>query len=351
MDMKQVDYIIVGCGLAGISFCEELRAQNKSFVVFDDHSQQSSIVAAGLYNPVILKRFTAVWKAKEQLTLSASFYEHLEKLLGVKLDYKLPVYRRFASIEEQNDWFTASDQPTLAAYLHPKVMSNTNPAIEAPFGFGKVLETGRIDTSTLLQHYKLYLKTNNNYITERFDYAALSIDESHVNYKNINARFVVFAEGFGMVQNPFFNHLPLNVAKGEVLTIKAPELKMEFILKSSIFVVPELDDCYSVGATYNWEDKTHAITSKAKTELIEKLKGLLSCQFEVLNQVAGIRPTVKDRRPLVGKHPKHHNIAILNGLGTRGVMIGPYVAKSLFQHLEYGTALERDIDIKRFHSK
>jgi glycine oxidase len=62
--MKELDYIIVGCGLAGVSFCEELRAHGKSFVVFDDQSQQSSIVAAGLYNPVILKRFTAVWKAK-----------------------------------------------------------------------------------------------------------------------------------------------------------------------------------------------------------------------------------------------------------------------------------------------
>lgn len=346
--MKEVDYIIVGCGLAGVSFCEELRAHNKSFVVFDDHSQQSSIVAAGLYNPVILKRFTAVWKAKEQLQLATSFYEHLENLLGVKLDYKLPVYRRFASIEEQNDWFNASDKPVLEHYLFPQVISNTHSAIDAPFGFGKVMETGRIDTSTLLQHYKLFLKTINSYIKERFDYAAVSVHENEVTYKNIKAKNLVFAEGFGMVNNPFFKNLPLNVAKGEVLSIKAPDLKMEFILKSSVFVVPELDDCYSVGATYDWTDATHDITEEAKTELLSKLKQLISCDFEVVNQLAGIRPTVKDRRPLVGRHPEYSNMSILNGLGTRGVMIGPYVAKQLFQHLENGTLLETEIDIKRF---
>ncbi len=346
--MKEVDYIIVGCGLAGVAFCEELRAHDKSFVVFDDGSQQSSIVAAGLYNPVILKRFTGVWKAKEQLQLVASFYQHLEKLLGVKLDYKLPVYRRFASIEEQNDWFTASDKPVLGEYLHPQVIGNTNADIEAPFGFGKVLETGRIDTATLLQHYKLYLKTINSYARERFEYSALTQTDLKVSYKNIEAKTIVFAEGFGMVQNPFFKDLPLNVAKGEVLTIKAPELKMDFILKSSVFLVPELDDCYSVGATYNWEDKTHNVTAAAKTELIDKLKELVTCTFEVVDQVAGIRPTTKDRRPLVGKHPSYGNVAILNGLGTRGVMIGPYVAKSLFQHLEHGTPLEQEIDIQRF---
>ncbi|MBJ7879043.1 NAD(P)/FAD-dependent oxidoreductase [Gelidibacter salicanalis] len=346
--MKDVDYIIVGCGLAGVSFCEELRAHDKSFVVFDDQSQQSSIVAAGLYNPVILKRFTGVWKAQEQLEMLTPFYEHLEKLLGVKLDYKLPVYRRFASIEEQNEWFNASDKPILENYLHAQVITNSNAAIDAPYGFGKVLETGRIDTSTLLKHYKLFLKTINNYINERFDYAALAFDETSITYKNITAKYIVFAEGFGMVHNPFFKNLPLNVAKGEVLTIKAPNLKMEFILKSSVFLVPELDDCYSVGATYNWEDKTHDITQEAKTELLDKLNELISCDYEVVHQVAGIRPTVKDRRPLVGRHPEHSNMALLNGLGTRGVMIGPYVAKQLFQHLEQDAPLETEIDIKRF---
>lgn len=346
--MKEVDYIIVGCGLAGVSFSEELRANNKSFVVFDDQSQQSSIVAAGLYNPVILKRFTGVWKAKEQLKMALSFYEHLEKLLGVKLDYKLPVYRRFASVEEQNEWFNASDKPSLENFLHPEVVKNEHSFIDAPFGFGKVLETGRIDTSTLLKHYKLFLKTINSYIAETFDYSVLSVQENTVIYKNIKSKYIVFAEGFGMINNPFFKGLPLNVAKGEVLTINAPNLKMEFILKSSVFVVPELDDCYSVGATYNWEDKTHDITEAAKNELLDKLNGLITCNYEVVNQVAGIRPTVKDRRPLVGTHQKHKNMAILNGLGTRGVMIGPYVANQLFLYLEKGTPLEAEIDITRF---
>ncbi|HUH26742.1 FAD-dependent oxidoreductase [Gelidibacter sp.] len=348
--MKEVDYIVVGCGLAGISFCEELRAHDKSFVVFDDQSQQSSIVAAGLYNPVILKRFTAVWKAEEQLEMAFHFYEDLENLLGVKLDYKLSVYRRFASVEEQNDWFNASDKPALESFLSPKLIKNDNPEINAPYGFGEVLQTGRIDTSTLLKHYKLYLKTINSYSNETFDYSLLIIGKNHITYKNVKAKFIVFAEGFGMVGNPLFGDLPLNVAKGEVLTIKAPDLRMDFILKSSVFVVPELDDCYSVGATYNWTDKTHNITEDAKTELLDKLRNLIRCNYEVVNQVAGIRPTVKDRRPLVGVHSKYQNAAILNGLGTRGVMIGPYVAKQLFLHLENGWPLDPEIDIRRFQS-
>lgn len=346
--MKEVDYIVVGCGLAGVSFCEELRAHNKSFVVIDDHSQNSSIVAAGLYNPVVLKRFTGVWKAMEQLKMAQFFYQDLENLLGVKLDYKLPVYRRFVSVEEQNDWFNASDKPTLENFLSPQLIKNDNPFINAPFGFGEVRYTGRIDTSTLLNHYQLFLKTMNSYRNETFDYSAIAIQEKKVFYKNIKASFIVFAEGFGMVKNPFFSQLPLKVAKGELVTIKAPDLNMDFILKSSVFIIPEIDNCYSVGATYNWEDTTHNITEAAKVELLDKLKILITCPYEVVHQVAGIRPTVKDRRPLVGTHKKYPNMAILNGLGTRGVMLGPYVAKQLFQHLENGLPLDSEIDIQRF---
>ena len=84
--MKDVDYIIIGCGLASIAFCEQLRANNKSFVVYDDNSQKSSIVAAGLYNPVILKRFSEVWKSKEQLEIALPVYAKIEKQLNIKID-------------------------------------------------------------------------------------------------------------------------------------------------------------------------------------------------------------------------------------------------------------------------
>ena len=64
-----LDYIIVGSGLAGIAFCETAFEKNKTFVVINDDSQNSSKVAAGLYNPVILKRFSQVWHATQQLTI------------------------------------------------------------------------------------------------------------------------------------------------------------------------------------------------------------------------------------------------------------------------------------------
>ena len=346
--MKHVDYIVVGCGLAGIAFCEQLRIANKRFVVFDNRSQQSSRVAAGLYNPVILKRFTKVWNAKPQLELAMPIYETLEHLLGVRLNYKLPVYRRFSSTEEQNEWYIASDQPILSDFLSTDLITNTNAHINAPFGFGEVLHSGRIHTALLIESYVNYLHKEDKLMEAEFQHALLDSQPDGVHYKNINAKHIVFAEGFGMSKNPLFMHLPLNGTKGEMLIIKAPNLKMNFILKSSVFIVPLEDDMYWIGATYERKDKTHNLTKDAKVELIDKLNQIIDCDFEIINQVAGIRPTTKDRRPLVGSSLEHENIYVLNGLGTRGVMIAPYVAQQLFNHIENGSELDSEIDIKRF---
>lgn len=347
-NVKQVDYIIVGCGLASIAFCEQLRANSKSFIVFDDGSQQSSIVAAGLYNPVILKRFSEVWKAKEQLDIALPVYKRIEQDLSIKIDYKLRILRRFSSIEEQNLWFSASDKPKLEPFLSTELVKNNNDAIDAPFGFGEVLHAGRLDTTALIDAYKDYLKQIKSLEESSFIYEKLQVLSQGILYNDIEAKHTVFAEGFGVKNNPHFNQIPLNGTKGEVLIIKAPKLNIDYGVKSSVFIIPIENDLYAVGATYNWTDKTNLPTVEGKQELITKLKTFLKCDFEVVQHLAGIRPTVKDRRPLVGRHPEHQNLYVLNGLGTRGVMIAPYVAEKLYQFIENNKPLDSEIDIKRF---
>jgi glycine oxidase len=92
-------------------------------------------------------------------------------------------------------------------------------------------------------------------------------------------------------------------------------------------------------------------TEEGKTELLERINEIITCDFEIVSHFAGVRPTVRDRRPLVGTHPIHKSLHILNGLGTRGVMLGPSMAKALFNLIECKIPLDTEIDIKRFESK
>ncbi|MFM9988349.1 NAD(P)/FAD-dependent oxidoreductase [Flavobacterium sp.] len=346
-----IDYIIVGSGIAGISFAEIALQNHKSILVFDNNSQNSSRIAGGLYNPVILKRFSEVWNATEQIKFLNIFYPQIENRLNVKIDFKLPVLRKFFSVEEQNNWFIASDKPNLSNFLSTNISHNLYSGIDSPFGFGEVLHTGYVDTALLFDSFQKYLQEHNLFSSECFDYSKLNIESNYVSYGSIKAKNIIFAEGFGLHANPYFNHLPLDGTKGELLIIKAPKLNLDCILNSSVFILPIGNNLFKVGATYNWKDKTDAITTEGKQELLERIQELLDCDFEIIQHFAGVRPTVRDRRPLVGSHQEYKNLHILNGLGTRGVMLGPSLAKSLFDNIENNTPLDTEMDIKRFIKK
>ena len=343
-----LDYIVVGSGLSGIAVAENLLSRGKKILVFDDNSQASSTVAGGIYNPVILKRFTLAWNANEHIEKALPFYRELEQKLNVSLIKPLPIYRRFHSIEEQNNWFSAMDKPFLSEFLDEKLVPSINPNIPSSYSFGHVKGTGVVNTEVLIEKYKQYLKEIDSYQMETFDYSQFKVNEGVCRYKDWQAKRIIFCDGFGLKRNPYFSYLPLNGNKGEYLIIKSKELKLKVAVKSSVFIIPLGDDLYKVGATYNNWDKTKEPTQDGKEYLLEKLKGFLLCDFEVVGQVAGIRPASKDRKPLVGQHPKYSNMYCCNGFGSRGVLIGPTVASELISFIEDSVPLSEEIDIRRY---
>ena len=347
----EVDYLIIGSGLAGISFAESCLLHHKTIMVLNDNSQNSTTVAGGLYNPVVLKRFTKIWEAEAQLEISIPFYKTLEVKLNDKFLFEIPLLRKLNSIEEQNNWFTASDKPTLSNYLNSNLEILENEFVANNYKFGKVNHTGFLDTKKLKDSYTNYLISENSYLEETFEYSKLVVEENHIQYKNIKAKQIVFAEGFGIHSNPYFNNLPLDGTKGELFIIKAENLNLNEIINSSIWILPIGNDLYKVGATYKWEDKTTTQTEEGKNELLSNLKDLISCDFEIVEHLAGIRPTVKDRRPLLGRHHSEKNIYILNGFGTRGVLFAPYLSDKLYHFIENDTELDNEISINRIYKK
>ncbi len=349
--MKEYDYIIVGLGLAGIAFCEECERAGKTFYVFDKGLNGASSVAAGLYNPVILKRYTLPWMATEQFDRALPYFRELENKLGATLMHSMPVHKVFSSIEDQNNWFAASDNPALKRFISPNIKKNTSKLINAPYGYGEVLETGRIDIKTLQAKYAAYLEAQKIFAKAEFSHSDLTFTEAGVIYNTIKASRVVFAEGYGIKSNPFFKEVPLVGNKGEYIIVSAPGLKLDNAIKSSFFIVPLGDDMYKIGATYNWQEKDTEPSQEARLELIAKWEAMVETPYTLVEQEAGVRPTTGDRRALIGVHPEHEQLALLNGLGTRGVMAGPTLAFYLFEFLENGTAFPKEVDVMRFPKK
>lgn len=345
--MKKVDYIIVGLGIAGISLCEQLQKQNKSFIVVDGGVGGSTAKSGGVFNPTVLKRFTAAWNAAAFYPAAINFYNELSKKLNQNIFVETPVLRIFKSVEEQNNWSVASDKKDLQPFLSSEFLKNTNPAIVATYGFGEVLGTAQIDALQLLSRYRAYLQTADLLLTETFEYNLVQQKENVVFYKNISAEKIIFAEGAKAIDNPFFPKQTIIGNKGEYVIIAAPELQLDALLKGPMYVIPAGKDQYKVGATYSRDDYSVNPTELAREEILSKLRTFINCPFEVVGQTAGVRPTTKDHRPLLGSLGKNPNLVFFNGLGSRGFLMSPLLAEILIDALENKSALPKEMDIQR----
>jgi glycine oxidase len=349
MDKNHFDVIVVGFGLSGLAVTKRLEEQNKKVLVISGQFPTASQVAGGICNPVVLKKFNLAWNSEELYKNAVPFYKGFQQQFQENFYIEKPILKIFNSIKEQNDWFSALGKPILDNFLVEDLMVNKNISLNVPHKIGSTKHTGLLYVSSLLNSYKKYLIKMDRFLEEDFAFTDLNVDSESVRYKNYSADNIIFCEGTYVNQNPYFNYLPIEGNKGEYITIKAPNLKLDDIVKGSFFMIPKGNDTYKVGATYSRDFKGIDSTNSAKNQLIEKVKQMINCDFEVIDQEAGIRPTVTDRKPIIGQHPKYANVYISNGFGSRGILFAPTVSKQLVEAIYSGKEIPKEINVSRFY--
>ncbi len=167
----------------------------------------------------------------------------------------------------------------------------------------------------------------------------------------VEAGKVIFCQGVDARENSLFDWLPFNPVKGQILDVVFDGYISEEIVNQGIFILPSPDrQTYRVGATYSWHDLDWEITEDGRAYLENKLQPLISSEYTILGQRAGLRPSSKDRRPLIGLHPAHPAVGVFNGLGTKGVTLAPYFAGEFVQYLENDKELNSEVNIDRHFS-
>ena len=343
-----IDYIIVGLGLSGISFCQKLKQNQKSFVVIDHGQQSASRVGSGLFNPIALKRTKPAWRGPQLMSMAIPLYKALEIDLGIQFVHHAPILKIMQQTADINDWHRSSAIADCKSYISHDVVQNTNTVITAPLGFGVVMNTGWIDTALLVDRYSLYLESKKALIKTAFDSNALQITKDGVRYGKIEAKYIVFTQGIGLVGNPRFSFIPLQKTKGELMIIECEDLQEKSIIHGGVFMIPLSNNRYRIGSTYNWRDQGEGPTTRARISLQTKLNKIISAPYLIISQSAGFRPTTPDRRPVIGVHPKFPQLAICNGMGSRGVLQAPFCAGLLYDHIENGTPIPQEINLNRF---
>lgn len=294
------------------------------------------------------KGMTQTWLADTLFPFAEKFYREAEALTNQQFFHPMPVYRPFLDAREQNEWSIRSGSHTqFIQHIH------TTPSFAQahdPWGGIVTSSSGYVAMPRFLGAVADWLKKNDSYTEGDVDVNALEISERQISYKNLTASSIIFCEGHAARHNPYFSWLPIHPLKGETLRVEVDE-KLEAIYNRGVYIVPtEQENLYTVGATYKPNDEQPGVTAEGRAELEKKLTALLRIPFSITDQNWGIRPAVPNRRPILGSHPVHKNVLILNGMGTKGVTLAPYMASLMANWLEGAAELPQEVNIERFKS-
>jgi glycine/D-amino acid oxidase-like deaminating enzyme len=214
---------------------------------------------------------------------------------------------------------------------------------------GELQNCFRIHLSELYQDYTNYIENKEILRLEEFDFDALIKTDTLLSYKGVQATNIVFSEGWRSVFNPFFEGVDFTPSKGELLIVKIPDLDLKKAYKKKIFITPLHDDIYWVGATSEWDNLDPSKTESKRTFLVNELQSIVQLPFTIESHLSGMRPSTKDRRPILGTCKSDARIHIFNGMGTKGSSLAPYFSEVFLSYLLDNVKLDDVVDVNRFY--
>jgi len=344
------DICIVGFGLAGLSIARHAELSGLSFDVVTDASQKSSRIAGGILNPIAIKRMKPVWKAEYFLDYAKDFY----KKLSIDLNYELLqdhyIYSFIHNVEQENNWYEALDKPRIKPFASQQIFSNTSLPFLNTKKYG-LIKASIVNLEKLFELASRHYNQEKSMRFEKFSFIDLEISSGYVKYQDKKYSHIIFCEGFGVTQNSYFNNLGIYGNKGDYLIIQSEELNLWHIAKARYFLIPLGNHNYKFGATYQRQPLTHTPSKEAQKQMVEALEKMINVPYKIVDQVCGIRPTTKDRRPILGTHEQFKRLHILNGFGSRGVMMSPRLGSELLEYIFNNKPLNKEVSIDRIYAQ
>lgn len=325
--------------------------RGEQVVVVDNlHANSSSMVAAGLWNPIVFRRINKSWLADEVIADLEKFYPEKEILLGASFYHSLPLLRKHSSALEADLWAEKENTDEFGHFLGRtgKAGPDDDKFGNFPFGKGHVKGAGYVDLPIFLESARQYLMLKGAFRQMEFTLPETSDEIEQISIGGLKPNRIIDCRGYKTAASIWWRYLPFGLTKGEVITVRCAGLNLKEVFNAGFFVQPLGKDIYRVGATFNWEDKDEFTTEEARSFLVEKWEKHINLPIEILDQKAGVRPTVQDRRPLLGQHPLNEKLFIFNGLGTKGVMLAPLMSRFFVSFLLDGVPMNKEYDIARF---
>lgn len=351
--MLEIDYLIVGAGIAGLCVSEKLLSTKNSITMVDLTMQGSStIVSSGIINPITGMRFVRSWNFPLLEFHFLKFYESLEKKLNCSFFKSIEIDQCLKEANDVEEWLARTADPLYKEYIDQKIRT-VGLQNKMKYNFGRIKKAYLVQTDILIPRWKNWLIENGHYLEREFSFEELTIHAGQLKWQNYTIKKgIVFSEGYRVQSNPYFSWLPVVPLKGECSTLKGVEFHHEGLLKMNYTLCPSGNGQLWCGSSFKINDQSLDFDEEEK----QRQKTFISEVISDINQNAityqlGIRPATRDRKPIVGPHPLHKNLYVLNGFGTKGFSLAPYVSHCFIEFLQGISEIPEEISIDRFKRK
>lgn len=338
--------LVVGLGLAGALMTLALQRRGRAVVVADDGAAETSRAAAGLVSPINGPRLSRPPRTGEWLAAATALYTDAEARLGERLWYPGPIRRLFRDADQARRWEERRAEPERALNMGPAEPPGRHPDGLDVHGSGPILGGGRLDVAGLLAAVARE-RSRAGALCGPVDTARLAVADGGVDLEGESYAAAILCQGWAGARGPWLGAWPLEPLAGESLGLRFPAGVPAEPLHGSGWLAPTGPDSARLGATHQREVGGEP-TAAGRAELLAALPALWSGTAEVVEHFAGTRVAVRDRAPVAGLHPGASRLAVLNGLGGKGALWGPWCAEAVAAQLVDGIPVPRAIDPDRF---
>src|SRR5580704_8252847 len=361
--MKKFDVAIAGGGLIGASIALELAQAGLRVGVFDrqEPGQEASWAGAGILSPApeSAAMISLVPLGKASMAIYPEFVRMVEEISGQSTGY-----RSKGTLQALFSGDAREELSTVIA-LHHGLGLKAEPlraedARELEPSLSEDLEAGvlrpdeaSVDNRALTQAVLEAARRSGVQFFPASGAEAIWRECErcvglHLKNEKIEAQWTVIAAGcFSANIEGVAPYAPVRPAKGQMIALRADDLKIERVLWSeNIYLVPRNDGRILAGATVEYTGFEKGLTAggleKVLAGAIELSPGLASARVE--ETWAGLRPDSPDHLPILGPADLD-GLLIATGHFRGGILLTPITAQLV---CEWVTQQRVSVDWDRF---
>lgn len=293
-----------------------------------------------MVNPLKGRRAKPMWRLDEAVSALKATLRELE---APELFRASGVLRPARSAEQVEHFQKAANLfPAHGEWLPPEMAHATYPDVQSPLGALFVKTGGVIFMPDLIRAALGKSKRNGTTVQLHSHVTGWTPSQEGVEIETstnvIRSRKLILCVGAGFAAFPQLSELALHKIKGQAIVLERPPSTPIDLpaISAGPYIIPDGDHLH-VGATFEHHfsdlNPDHTQTLQLKKRAAELLPSL--AEASIVDARAGARVTVPGtRKPLLGPLPGSRNVWVFSGLGAKGLMTAPLLAKDLGAFLD-----------------